>query len=436
MRYIEQVKTGVLLFLVALSLLLTFMIWTYKPDYGVIEEKEVEEIIIDEPTSLSKVLRPYKLVFRGESGWRGTVSTSNVDNVLNVMHDWTLTDLTLITNTFDAQQFNDLVRTPDHMTMIFAEEVPIALFREFFQLDVERTPNMSFDRFVVYWDAETKAAQAYFVNLQNAVLYEAQIMMPAPNDDEMMLHDVINASTDYTEITRDNATSLYVVKDAVETVQYTYHTGEASVDKFVRSLFSDYSSVNKQTNSAASEQYISASEKMDVNPIRRQFKYVNPRGRAEQLTPDELIYQTFRFINSTGSFTGDFRYVYGDLGRNLTQYQLFVQGFPVYSEDSSTFISLTWRGGRPYEYDRPYYTLDIADMQAEALMSGTAAISTLSLQNPELLQTIDDLVVGYTLKHTENSRIFVLEPSWFAIQGMKYIRIDPNMIGGTFNGLE
>lgn len=436
MRYFEQIKAVILSVLVAISLFLTFEIWTYKPDYGVIEEKEVEEIIIDEPTTLSKVLRPYKMIFRGEDEWRGTVSTTNIDNAMSTMHDWKISELTLITNTFDAEQLNELVRTKDHLTMIFAEELPIMMFNEFFDLEVERMPNMSFDRFIVYWDSETKSAQAFFVNLETNVLYEAQIHIPTPSTDERTLHEIIASATEYTEVEREGTTSLYVIDDTVETVRYTYHTGEASIDKFVRSLFSDYSSVNKQTNSAASEQYESASEKMDVNPIRRQFKYVNPHGRDEEITKEELLFQTFRYINSTGSFTGDYRYIHGDTARNLAQYQLFVQGFPVYSEDSTTIISLTWRNGRPYEYDRPYYTLDIADMQVEELISGSSAITTLSLQNPELLKEIDDLVVGYTLKHTENSRIFVLEPSWFAVQGLQYVRIDPNMIGGAFDGLE
>lgn len=434
MRYIEPIKSWLLIFLVALSLFLTFRIWTYTPDYGVIEEKEVEEIIIDEQTKLSNVLRPYKLIFRGQDAWRGTVSTTNIDNVLNTMQDWRLSDVSLITDKFTAQQFNELVRTEDHLTMIFAEEIPMVMFKEFFSIDIQRMPNISFDRFVIEWNAETKAARAYFVNLQDEQLYEAAVTMASPSNDEKMLHEVIMNATEYTEVERENNTSLYVIKNNVETVHYTYHTGEVSIDKFVRSLFSDYSSINKQVNSAASEQYEGASEKMDVNPLRREFKYVNPRGQDVELTDAELLRDTFRFINATGSFTGDFRYVHGN-GYEAS-YQLFVQGFPVYSEDSSTIISLAMRDGRPYKYNRPYYTLDIADMKVEALISGTRAINILETQNPELLQQIDDLVVGYMLRHTENSRIFVLEPSWFALQGQQYVRIDPMVTGGAFNGLE
>lgn len=434
MRYIEPIKSWLLILLVALSLFFTFRIWTYTPDYGVIEEKEVEEIIIDEPTQLSNVIRPYKLVFRGDDTWRGTVSTTNIDNVLNSMQDWRLSDVSLVTDTFTPQLLNELVRTEDHLTMIFAEEVPMTLFEEFFEIDLQRMPNVSFDRFVIEWNAETKVARAYFINVEAQQMYEAAISMTAPSNDERVLHEVIMNATEYTEIERENTTSLYVIKNNVETVHYTYHTGEVSIDKFVRSLFSDYSSINKQVNSAASEQYEGASEKMDVNPLRREFKYVNPRGQDEELTDAELIRETYRFINATGSFTGDFRYVSGD--GYEAKYQLFVQGFPVYSEDSTTVISLAMRDGKPYKYDRPYYTLDIADMKVEALISGKRAVTILRDQNAELLEQIDDLVVGYMLRHTENSRIFVLEPSWFALQDEQYVRIDPMMTGGAVNGLE
>lgn len=434
MRYIEPIKSWLLIFLVALSLFLTFRIWTYTPDYGVIEEKEVEEIIIGEQTQLSNVIRPYKLVFKGEETWRGTVSTTNIDNVLQSMQNWHLSNVSLVTNQFTPEQLNELVRTQDHVTMIFAEEIPMTLFQEFFKIDLQRMPSISFDRLIIEWNVKAKVARAYFVNVNEQQLYEASITMTAPSLDERVLKEIIMNATEYTEIEREDTTSLYVIKNNVETVHYTYHTGEVSIDKFVRSLFSDYSSINKQVNSAASEQYEGASEKMDVNPLRREFKYVNPRGQDEQLAVAELIRETFRFINATGSFTGDFRYVYGD--GYEAKYQLFVQGFPVYSEDSSTTISLSMRDGRPYQYNRPYYTLDIADMKVEALMSGARVINILRKQNPELLEQMNDLVVGYMLRHTENSRIFVLEPSWFVLQGEEYVRIDPLMTGGVASGLE
>ena len=79
--------------------------------------------------SMGKVLRPYKMIFRGEDEWRGTVSTTNIDNAMSTMHDWKISELTLITNTFDAEQLNELVRTKDHLTMIFAEELPIMMFK-------------------------------------------------------------------------------------------------------------------------------------------------------------------------------------------------------------------------------------------------------------------------------------------------------------------
>ncbi|CAM5506756.1 Regulatory protein YycH domain-containing protein OS=Lysinibacillus sphaericus OX=1421 GN=LS41612_00490 PE=4 SV=1 [Lysinibacillus sphaericus] len=40
MKYIEPVKSIVLFLLVMLSVVLTFIIWTYTPDYNVIEQTE------------------------------------------------------------------------------------------------------------------------------------------------------------------------------------------------------------------------------------------------------------------------------------------------------------------------------------------------------------------------------------------------------------
>ncbi len=47
MKYIEPVKSAVLFLLVMLSVVLTFIIWTYTPDYKFIEQTEGKEILID-----------------------------------------------------------------------------------------------------------------------------------------------------------------------------------------------------------------------------------------------------------------------------------------------------------------------------------------------------------------------------------------------------
>lgn len=46
MKYIEPVKSVVLFLLVVLSVVLTFIIWTYTPDYKFIEKTEGKEILI------------------------------------------------------------------------------------------------------------------------------------------------------------------------------------------------------------------------------------------------------------------------------------------------------------------------------------------------------------------------------------------------------
>lgn len=46
MKYIEHIKSIILLFLVLLSIVLTFSIWTYTPNLQVIEETQVDQLVV------------------------------------------------------------------------------------------------------------------------------------------------------------------------------------------------------------------------------------------------------------------------------------------------------------------------------------------------------------------------------------------------------
>ena len=48
MKYIEPIKSLILFFLVLMSLVLTFMIWSYKPDYPFTEDPQADSILIEE----------------------------------------------------------------------------------------------------------------------------------------------------------------------------------------------------------------------------------------------------------------------------------------------------------------------------------------------------------------------------------------------------
>jgi regulatory protein YycH of two-component signal transduction system YycFG len=63
LKYVETVKSIVLFLLVALSIILTFSIWTYSPHYEPIEQLPSVDISIGDKKKIDEIKKPYNVVF-------------------------------------------------------------------------------------------------------------------------------------------------------------------------------------------------------------------------------------------------------------------------------------------------------------------------------------------------------------------------------------
>ena len=61
MKYIEPIKSLILTFLVLMSLVLTFMIWSYKPDYPLTEDPKADGILMGDTKNMSAIIKPYQI---------------------------------------------------------------------------------------------------------------------------------------------------------------------------------------------------------------------------------------------------------------------------------------------------------------------------------------------------------------------------------------
>ena len=107
---------------------------------------------------------------------------------------------------------------------------------------------------------------------------------------------------------------------------------------------------------------------MTVDTQRKVLNYVYPA--AESITPIPAAYllrESFDFINDHGGVTADYRLTSMNIPKHVTEYQLYLQGFPVHSSMTSTRISTTWGDNSIFRYRRPYYLLDM-DIKSEKTM--------------------------------------------------------------------
>lgn len=439
MKYIEPIKSLILFFLVLTSLLLTFMIWSYKPDYPFTEDPQTHSILMGDKKNVSDVIKPYRMLFSTEEGFSGTVSTTAIDSVIQHFNQLKTKNFTFVNASLSVEKMNEMVREPNRMTMFFQNDVPLQTFRSVVALDEVESSEVVFNRLIIDWNTvnETNQVQIFFVSTSNKTVY--RVDMEIENTAEFNELFIVQPKSyfEYVEHVRDNNLSLYVVASPQEELQYTYIIDETRPELLKNLLFEDTSIVRKNTK-GSTEEYTDSMSLLTINTETKDMTYVDLAAESiSVITPSNLFKYTFDFINEHGGFTDDYRFASMNLQKHVVEYQLYLQNYPVFSATSLTRITTTWGEDRIYRYRRPYAFLDFdLEMTIKELDSGVDIVRYIERHKELDLSKIDDIVVGYDLIHNSDSRLFRLEPSWFVITGNTSKRIPTERVGGDEYGLE
>lgn len=440
LKYIEQVKSVILLLLILLSLTLTFTIWTYSPSYDT-NETPIVDIAIAEKKKIEDVIKPYRLILSQENAINGTIKTVNIERVLNSMKSWDLQTVELHNNKISPKQINELINMPNRATFFYRAEVPIEIFGSILTFADHNYPDASFNRLVVDWADSSDDINLYFLNTVKQKVYTTSVEKV---DKEGFTERIIQQASNmpvYNEIERPGRLSLYVSTIPEDTVKYTYYIAEIAPERFKNALFSNPSLVRSNPVGTSQQEYTDDTALMKVDFLYKRLNFVNPASESESaIDPADLILNSVNFVNEHNGWTDDYRY--SKINATITQqihYQLHFLGLPVFSNDTETEIIQNWGVNQVYRYTRPYYTLNALPIKPRdvQLPSGQATYDLLtSIPELNVLSSIDEMVPGYYLSRDDNQPLLTLEPSWYYLINGSWIRVSPDLLGGGKFGLE
>lgn len=440
MKYIEPIKSLILTFLVLMSLVLTFMIWSYKPDYPLTEDPQVDGILMGDTKNMSSIIKPYRMLFSTEDGFSGTATA--IDPIIEYFNQLKPKSFTFVNGNLSAEKVNEMIRVPNRMTMFFQSDIPLQTFQRVISVEETEFDEAVFNRLIMDWNTvnETQQAQLFFVSTNNGTVYRMDIEIEDIDEfNELFIVQPKSYVEEYVEKLRENNLSLYLVNTPLDEFQYTYYTFELRSELLKNLLFEDTSIVEK-TVEESEEVYTDSMSILTLNTQAKTMDYVDWGVESiAAISPYNLLLYTFDFINGHGGFTEDYRLASMNLQKHIVEYQLYLQGYPVFSSTTSTRISTTWGENRIHRYRRPYYLLDFNidnEITGKQLDSGVDIVQYIERHTELDLSKIDDIVVGYDLIQSPDSRLFRLEPSWFAITGNTSKRIPTEWIRGDEYGLE
>ncbi|WP_419960466.1 YycH family regulatory protein [Psychrobacillus sp. BM2] len=440
LKYIEQVKSVVLLLLILLSFTLTFSIWTYTP---VIQTNEaaIVDISIAEKKSLEEIIKPYRMIISQENVLKGSFANRPIDFVINKMKTWEIQTVELASNKVSTDQINDFIKAPNRASFFFTADVPIEILGNILNFADRNFPEVYVNRLIVDWNNESPdSLTLYFVSTSQQKIYSAT----AENADKLAFAERILEQADtmqvYNEIVKDNKLSLYVSSVPENILSYNYSIKEVETDKFKDALFNNPSLVRSNPVSMSEQQFTDDSALMNMNFTYKSLNYVHPASENENPgNPVDLIQNSLNFVNEHNGWTDDYRYSRMNTANRQINYQLYFAGLPVFSKDTLTEISQYWGIDRVYRYYRPFYTLDVAiplGTREVAMTSGQAIYDFLSTTTDVNTSSIDDIVIGYYLSRVDDQSLFNLEPSWYYLESGSWVRVSPDLLGGAKFGLE
>lgn len=440
MKY-ENVKSIMLVVLVAVSCVLTWSLWAYKPKYEFIDKKYVHEVSISDQEEPANLIKPTRILFHLNGGHYGTVRDDEIVTIMNELSTWSFYDISEA-KIQSNKQIHALSHSDNRVEITYPDLVPFDLYKGVIHIETQNLPDAAFNKIVINLSKESKEeGTIYFIATDEGKVYESHM-----NQERITtLINMINRNR-----VRYNAYGAYDLPDgrtkyfpSQETVlnQYQYYSDYIDPEKFRNALFKDPSFVRRDML-ANGEQFTDGFSLLNVDYLTNMIFYVNPSQETEQQMSRTLsgnvLKRSINFVNEHGGWTDNYRYFNMSLYEQMTVFRLFMGGYPVFNEQGMTEIRQYWGADEIYQYKRPYFSLDILlDVTKMKLPSGKAALDYL-LADPEFKpEMLQDLMIGYKLsKNPDKPKVFVLEPSWYYLYAGSWLRLAPEEIRGGFNGLE
>ncbi|MCM2676429.1 two-component system activity regulator YycH [Alkalicoccobacillus plakortidis] len=303
--YYEQLKTWLLVFLVVLSLILTYLLWTYKPELVTQDTEAVELNQIGDEKSIQDVVRPSKIV---KHQFGETYMVLETDALFNEIYEKLLEA--------DLQDTNGVFPPMDVSTgieLVFPDQVPMNMFMSLFSQNQEQDefPLDGVDRVFIYEDSDGDGVKLQVYSSSDKVPFEISTSFdPAVLERFLADNTAVPALTVNEPDTDDfvlNQENIYIPAEGVEYARQTYSTERVRPRDVIQTLFPDPNSVRNYRQSNGEFTYTDGTRIFNLRDNENFMTYRNSSTSESASSPTDSIPQTsFDYINNHHGWTNDY----------------------------------------------------------------------------------------------------------------------------------
>ncbi|WP_163538799.1 two-component system activity regulator YycH [Gracilibacillus sp. YIM 98692] len=420
---VEFLKSILLTFLVALSLILTLAIWNYQGEYDIAGDGQPIDAQLNGVEQTKRdLIKPSQFIFHVNQGLLGLEDKQMERQFFQDMMQWSLYDFEMA----PEQETFDLSNSTDVVEVTFPTVLPTSYISEMFSIDDTLVYDSYFKRILIYLSDDRMGDHIVFESGdQNGINVQANIQnMPEVREyfeRKLMSEDF----QPFLTVNLQNNKQVYIPRDIhIEGRKFRFKSISPDSNALQSILFRNPSAIINSPNPDGGQIYTDGNREMIVDGYS--MEYTNFSAKESQGEQQEnmlsnngeyLISQSIGYINSHNGWLVDEGVQYQlyrlNEPNNHVEYRMSYDNFPVFSNTGIDTINITLHGQNVYHYNRSLleltYSYDRAEME---LMDGDELLHYLEQSETYSLDQIFNIKLGYRIEQQPGGQIFDLIPTW------------------------
>lgn len=425
---LETIKTVALTLLVLVSILLTFGLWNYTPEYDRSSDDYVNEVDLGGVEVTKRdVVQPDQIIFHKDKAYYGFANIKEQQNLYKDMQDWSLHDFQMSHAVYNPKK-------TDQIEITFPTPIPMEMIQTLFTFHEEVTtddmfPSWSFNRIFITFNDPESTLTVTFHSIDHREQSSAIINNSNIYNKLMSYMDENDELVEYIAFDEEADTPIYLQATPVNMIRRSLAIENIDSSLLVDALFSNPTLVSHNIRESS---FSDGQRALSIHQEGNSMEYYNPiESSTDRMDPIELLDRSIAQINDHKGWTEEYHLSSINQLKNNVIYRMHYDGYPVYNTSDLSTIEQEWQDHDLHFYRRLLFSLnDSLGKENMTLHGGTEVVNFLKHNSSFDTNRISDIKIGYKLTYLEDtSYSVVLEPAW-------YVNYDNRWFELKFEGTE
>lgn len=420
---LETTKSFILIVLIGISLMLTYGLWSYQPNYDPLSKTPlVNEVDIGGQEDTKKdIIAPSKIIYHTNGNYYGFSNPTRQRHLFRNMQSWVMSN-------FEVKDADGRKAKNYEVEVIFPSAIPMDLVGSTFDFNEDVIlPSWPLKRMYFTFESAKASLKVQFMSengkqqataiINDSENYEA-LWSGIQSLDGMRKHILFN----------EKHTPIYLPAETGDLMKRSFVAESIDANQFVNALFTDPAVVmrpNLAAKNSGETYYSDDRRQMRVYHDGQGMEFVNPyTNENDQMDAMGLLERSIANINEHKGWTDDYHLLDIDAPSHRVRYQMFMDGYPIYSSSNLSFIGQEWRDQILTKYQRPLFQFgDFLDSTQVDLPSGSDVVNY--LDDNFNAENILDVQLGYRLSYIKDiSPYITLEPAWYMNYNNSWLEVN------------